>query len=45
MEATEGLVRGQPVKDTGSPIMVTRKNFVVKIDYSLILLLKFKIKI
>ena len=27
MEATEGLVRGQDVKDTGSPIMV--KSFAV----------------
>ena len=24
MEATEGLVRGQPVKDTGAPIMVNK---------------------
>ena len=24
MEATEGLVRGQEVKDTGAPIMVTQ---------------------
>jgi len=25
MEATEGLVRGQEVKDTGAPIMVSRR--------------------
>ena len=32
MEATEGLVRGQEVKDTGAPIMVSDDRWVMMSD-------------
>ncbi len=32
MEATEGLVRGQEVKDTGAPIMVSDTWWVMMIE-------------